>query len=46
MKDKGLTLGDLKFIARKREFWASLGIALAVGVLIGVGLGLVLPEVF
>lgn len=36
MKDKSLSLGDLKFIARKREFWASLALVAAIGFGLGV----------
>lgn len=35
MKDRNWTLSDLRFIARKREFWA----ACAVGVVVGAVLG-------
>ena len=36
MKDKSLSLGDLQFIARKREFWASLALAAVIGFGVGV----------
>jgi hypothetical protein len=45
MKDKNLTLGDLKFIARKREYWWSLAVALSTGLLFGTGIGVWLSKI-
>lgn len=39
MKDKNWTLSDLRFIAKKREFWAVLFAAALVGGMIGYWLG-------
>jgi hypothetical protein len=39
MKDKNWTLSDLKFIAKKNEFWGTVAFVLALGVALGLIIG-------
>lgn len=35
LKDKNWTWSDLRFIAKKREFWGAVAVALVIGFVLG-----------